>query len=257
MKKINLFYVIAIAAVLLASCKPESETKTYIVDFEDVTLTDGIYNGSDLSGTPQKETAWGEEITNYYKDIVSGVAKFQNVYTNEWMSWKGFSISSKTDKETVGWGNQYSVYASGGALGSKQFAVAFSEATATIEKNEYGNFKINSLMLNNSTYAYLGMKNGEYGGGGAKKFEANDWFKVIITGSLNRTETAKVEYYLADFRDGKTFILDKWTKVDVSALGEVDKLTFEFASSDTGEWGMNTPAYVCVDNIEFEQTIEN
>ena len=150
------------------SCKPESETKTYIVDFEDVTLTDGIYNGSDLSGTPQKETAWGEEITNYYKDIVSGVAKFQNVYTNEWMSWKGFSISSKTDKETVGWGNQYSVYASGGALGSKQFAVAFSEATATIEKR-YGNFKINSPRLT-IPYAYL-YENGEYGGGGAKSLK--------------------------------------------------------------------------------------
>ena len=26
-------------------------------------------------------------------------------------------------------------------------------------------------MLNNSTYAYLGMKNGEYGGGGAKSLK--------------------------------------------------------------------------------------
>lgn len=256
MKKLNLFYVIAILAVLFVSCKPESEVKTYIVDFEDVTLTDGIYNGSDLSGTPKKETAWGEEITNYYKDIVSGVAKFQNVYSKEWYSWKGFSISCKTDKETVGYLNQYSVYGSGGALGSKQFAVAFTNATVIIDKNEHGNFKINSLMLNNSTYAYLGIKNGEYGGGDARKFKAGDWFKVTITGSLNNAETGKLDYYLADFRDEKTFILDKWTKVDVSALGEVDKLTFEFASSDTGEWGMNTPAYVCVDNIEFEQTIE-
>ncbi len=258
MKKLNLFYVIAILAVLFVSCKPESEVKTYIVDFEDVTLTDGIYNGSDLSGTPKKETAWGEEITNYYKDIVSGVAKFQNTFTKAetWTSWLGFAISNKTDQKTVGYMNQYSVYASGGALGSKQFAVAFKDATVIIDKNEHGNFKINSLMLNNSTYAYLGMKNGEYGGMG-KKFETDDWFKVTITGSLNNTETGKVDYYLADFRDGKKFVLDKWTKVDMSALGEVDKLTFEFASSDVHEiYGMNTPAYVCVDNLEFTQEIK-
>ena len=54
------------------SNKPDSETKTYIVDFEDVALTDGVYNGSDLSGTPKKEQAFGSEITNYYKDIISG-----------------------------------------------------------------------------------------------------------------------------------------------------------------------------------------
>lgn len=257
MKKLNLFTLIALVAVVFASCKPDSETKTYIVDFEDVALTDGIYNGSDLSGTPIKEEAWGSEITNYYKNIVSGVAKFENIYTSDWFSWKGFAVSSKTDKTTVGYANQYSVFASGGAMNSKQFALIFENGTVTIEKNEHGNFNINSLMLNNSTYTYLGLKNGQYGGSSARKFGANDWFKVIIIGSLNNVETGKVEYYLADFRNGKSFILDNWSKVDVSSLGDVDKLQFEFASSDTGDYGVNTPVYVCVDNIEFSQVIEN
>ena len=65
-----------------------------------------------------------------------------------------------------------------------------------------------------------------------------------------------MEYYLADFRDGKSFVLDNWSKVDVSILGDVDKLQFEFASSDTGDYGVNTPTYVCIDNIEFVQTFE-
>ena len=161
MKKINLFYVIAVAAVLLVSCKPESETKTYIVDFEDVTLTDGIYNGSDLSGTPQKETAWGEEITNYYKDIVSGVAKFQNVYTNEWMSWKGFYFK-QTDKETVGWEKSIRLCFRW-CLGFKQFAVHLAKLWQLSKMNT-------EISKSCSTTLPMlpGYENGEYGGGNAK-----------------------------------------------------------------------------------------
>ena len=44
--------------------------------------------------------------------------------------------------------------------------------------------------------------------------------------------------------------------VSFSILGDVDKLQFEFASSDTGDYGVNTPTYVCIDNIEFVQTFE-
>jgi hypothetical protein len=61
---------------------------------------------------------------------------------------------------------------------------------------------------------------------------AGDWFKLIITGFLNKAQTAVVEYYLADFRDGKSFLSNKWNKVDVSALGKVDKVVFTFDSSD-------------------------
>jgi hypothetical protein len=84
---------------------------------------------------------------------------------------------------------------------------------------------------------------------------ANDWFKVTITGYLNNVQTSSVDYYLADFRNGKSFISRSWNKVDVSALGKVDKVTFAFSSSDNGAFGMNTPAYVCIDDIEFTQTV--
>ena len=32
----------------------------------------------------------------------------------------------------------------------------------------------------------------------------------------------------------------------------MSKLGFELSSSDTGEWGMNTPAYFCFDNFGAE-----
>jgi hypothetical protein len=35
--------------------------------------------------------------------------------------------------------------------------------------------------------------------------------------------------------------LDHW--------GTIHKIAFSFESSDMGDWGMNTPAYACIDNI--------
>jgi hypothetical protein len=108
-------------------------------------------------------------------------------------------------------------------------------------------------MLTNSTYTYLDMLNGS---GFSKKFTTNDWFKVIITGYLNKIKTASVECYLADFQNGKADLLNTWKKVDMSALGNVNHVTFTFDSSDkSGEW-LNTPAYVCIDNIEYVSVVK-
>ena len=40
-----------------------------------------------------------------------------------------------------------------------------------------------------------------------------------------------------------------WTYVDLSSLGKVDQLAFRMTGSRTGDWGLNTPAYFCIDNI--------
>jgi len=241
MKKSNLFLVVIAAAFVFVSCEPEDETKTTLVDFEDVVLSvDGSWNGSDLSGTPLKEEAWGTPITNYYGSFSSTSINFNNIYTSEWDSWKGFACSSKTDTVTAGWGNQYSVSSGIGAFNSTKFALAYESASFTCPSDNNGPFSIKSLMVSNSTYAYRYMK----------AFTKGSWLKVIVTGYISNIETSKVEYYLSDFRDNKNVLLNKWDKVDVSALGSVDKVTLTVESND-----VMAPAYVCIDNIEFTQTI--
>lgn len=241
MKSIKFLLSVAIVALLFTSCQPEtvipdSVTVSTVVDFENVKLnSDSIWNGSDGSGA-----------------FTTKIATFNNNYNSTYFSWSGFACSAKRNIVTEGYGNQYSVSAGSGALGSKQFALAYSTATLLCDSNVYGNFSIKSLMLTNSTYAFLDMKNGS---AYSKKFVDGDWYKVTVTGYLNNAKTASVDYYLADFRNGKAFLSNTWNKVDVSALGKVDKVTFSFDSSDHGNWGMNTPAYACVDNIEFTQTI--
>jgi len=239
MKSTKLFFAIGILGFMLASCKQEAEVQTTVVDFENVTLnSDSIWNGSDLSGK-----------------FTSGNSTFNNSYIAAWASWSGFACSSKTDSITAGYTNQYSVMIGSGALNSKKFALAYDSASISVPKTtDY--YSIKSLYITNSTYVYLGLKNGNYGIGGiGKKFAADDWFKVTIKGYKNNVFTSSVNIYLADFRNGKSIILKNWQKVDVSSLGQVDLITFTFDSTDKAYGWLNTPAYACIDNIQFTQPV--
>ena len=247
MKTGKIFIAVSLFGLVLTSCQqekeiviPETVTPTTLVDFEGVKLnSSGYWDGSDLTG-----------------DFVSVNSTFKNSYNSAWASWTGFVCSSNTDTLTSGYNNQYSVATSSGALKSKQFAIAYDSAAFVCPANTYGNFNIKSLYITNSTYAYLGLKNGDYGTGGiGKKLTTGDWFKVTLKGYKSNVLTSSIDIYLADFRNGKSIILKSWTKVDVSALGQVDLVTFTFDSTDKSGIWLNTPAYACIDNIEFTQTI--
>jgi hypothetical protein len=255
MKRSNLFPVLVALSMVFISCKQNEET-TVIVDFEDVQLnSEGFWNGSDLSGTAVRELpAWGgtDSITNYYGSVSVKECVVKNVFTSEYDSWLGISISSVIDTVTSNYSNKYGVITGSGAFGSGKFAVVYDD-NATIEFQNPTS-AIKSIMLANATYSYLEMKNGGFG----KKFtsEDNDWFKIIITGYKNEKEVGTVGYYPADFRTGKSFLSKEWVKVDLSSLGKVDKLVFTFDSSDKDPiFGVNTPKYICVDNIQFTKAI--
>jgi hypothetical protein len=109
--------------------------------------------------------------------------------------------------------------------------------------------------VTNSTWAALSM---EFGDDYAKKFGGEsgddpDWFKLSVWGYHNGTASNDtVEFYLADYRfvnNDEDYIVKTWEWVDLSVLGEIDSLKFNLWSTDIGAYGMNTPAYFCVDNF--------
>jgi hypothetical protein len=110
------------------------------------------------------------------------------------------------------------------------------------------------MFVTNSTYAALSMENGD---AYAKKFGGADgtdpdWYLLTIKGYEKGAYTDSVNFYLADFRSDNSaddYILKSWAWVDLQPLGTVDSLTFELHSSDVGDYGMNTPAYFCLDNL--------
>lgn len=114
-----------------------------------------------------------------------------------------------------------------------------------------------SVMVNNTTYAYLTMKEGnQYS---PKLDTSNGYFKVQFIAfddtDANEMPVGYVEAYLANFAGknaaGKTGILDEWAKVDLSSLPECSVLVVNFVGSDMGEYGLNTPKYCALDNFEI------
>lgn len=80
-----------------------------------------------------------------------------------------------------------------------------------------------------------------------------DFFLLTITGldATNQT-VGSTNFYLADYRfddNSKDYIVDSWELVDLSGLQGATRLSFAVTSSDIGQYGLNTPAYVALDNL--------
>lgn len=208
--------------------------------FESLNLSaDSYWNGSDLSG-----------------GFTDGSAFFANDYDTAYFSWSGFSYSNMKDSATAGWANQYSAITASGYNGSANYVVAdeYGNAKVTLTGSATGKL-VNGFYVTNATYAYLSMRDGDLFSkkfGGATGTDA-DWFKLTAKGWLNGTQkNTTVEFYLADFRSADStedYIVRDWRWVNLQPLGNVDSLQFFLSSSDTGQWGMNTPAYFCIDNF--------
>ena len=154
--------------------------------------------------------------------------------------WNGFTYSNTTDTTTPGFTNQYSAITGSGVNGSSNFGVGFSDSArvnfsqATIVDGAY---------FTNTTYAFISMRDGD---SFAKQFEAGDFFTLTVNG-LDSADiiTNSIDVNLAV----GTSLLDTWLWTDLTSLGQVNALTFSFASSDVGAFGINTPTYFAIDDL--------
>jgi hypothetical protein len=169
----------------------------------------------------------------------------------------GFVYSNMTDSVTSGFGNQYAAKPDVGNNGSSKYAVAYGQMNKIYKT---ASFNWIELYITNSTFAHNSMRDGD---GFAKKFGGAtgndpDWFKVTIKGFKNGTlKSDSIDFYLADFRfpaNAQDFIVRDWRKVDLRKLGDADSLQFMLSSSDNGSFGMNTPAYFCLDDVRLAAT---
>ncbi len=209
-----------------------------VFDFENLNLPDtGFWNGADNSGF-------------YGNDILS----FENYCNTQYNYWSGFSYSNWTDTYNQSLDNQWSTYV-GQAYSGNVFGLAYVPIDCN---NNYQNIPINlsfinpveikNIKLSNSTYTALTILNGD---AICSAFSEGDYFFVKITSYYLGLETGADTLYLADYRNGQNIIINTWTEVDLTNLGTVDSLHFNLFSSDTGIYGMNTPAYFCLDDVEY------
>jgi hypothetical protein len=213
------------------------------VAFDELTLpAESYWNGSDGSD-----------------GFVSGGVHFSNNYDAEWGSWDGFAYSNLTDTATMGFAAQYNAVSGSGQGGSANYAVGYIGFVTppTIILPERG--FVQSLYITNSNYTYYSMLNGD---DFAKKFGGEsgddpDWYKLTITGKdVDGNSVGAVDFYLADYRfedNAEDYIVDTWKYVDLTPLGQVMSLEFTLSSSDTGDFGMNTPGYFAIDTVTYGQ----
>lgn len=237
-------------------------------DFDDLTLTpESYWRGPDPNGT---NVPGDYGTTVRVGSFQSGNIEFVNRYNLDWSSWSGFAYSNTTDTITAGYLNQYSAYTgSGYGPGDDIYGVAFgnvenldSSNVSELEQLPYVELPlgatIQSAYITNTTYAALAMRDGE---GPAKKFggasgDDEDEFKLTVYGTdaLGNPLPNTKEFWLADYTssdNSQDYIVDEWTLVDLSPLAGAKCLYFNLTSTDNGDYGMNTPAYFAIDNIEF------
>jgi hypothetical protein len=234
-------------------CVDDIITDSDTADFENLTLTPGTF--------------WNKKITSLYTLFTDGGADFPNKYNTSsygdyWSS--GFAISNMTDTVTSGYGNLFSGYAGIGVDSSENYLMAQKGAVIRIhdEANPSNHNFVKGMYVTNATYAALSMKNGD---AFAKKFGGvsgndEDWFKLSVVGYNNGAAKADtIQFYLADYRfadSSQDYIVKDWTWVNMSGLGECDSVQILLSSSDNSQWGMNTPAFLAIDNFTLDQNTD-
>lgn len=227
------------------------------MDIEAATLSPATFSNSIYGENLYAATSTQPKYSGYH-DTATDLEVAMNT-TDFWSG--GLVPSIYNNMEMEGYQNQCSVYHKdpatgfGGYKGSKAFIVAYCSTMGGGESKM--NFKtadkeavIEHAYITNNTYAYFSLLKGD-GFAHAHTYANKDWFKLTFVGyDKADVKTGEVDIYLSDFRTATSpGILTDWTKVDLSALGKVHKVTFVMSSTDGDGYWMNTPAYFCMDDI--------
>ncbi len=134
----------------------------------------------------------------------------------------------------------------------------FSESTYSnwVKIGNTGSYQIRGLKIANHPWPFYGNISGD---GFARPLNRNgDSFELYIYGvKANNTITSnKVTVTLAKNTGGTLTQSENWITVNAGqliGLGNVKYLIFQMASSDSGEFGMNTAAYFCLDKLSVQR----
>lgn len=228
---------------VLPDTPTEPVTVNAIIDFEGVSLNADGYWCGDETGT--KFDNWGSEAfaCTYTVDVVT----FNTNYTPAWASWMGYAVSNRTEKtyaaETMTTDQFNNI--TGSAKSGQNFCVVQTYGE-TIDIDVAEGVLVKGFWYTNNAWTVDAILNGD--GMTPGKFEAEDWLKCTVTGNKADGTTATVDIVLAENGD----YVKEWKYADLSSLGKVVSLSFAFSGTKNNDYGLTTPAYMCIDDIEIE-----
>lgn len=259
MRKVFLSIAAALAA---AACAYAADQSPIILDLSKSTteLTFNAENGS-----------WTGTYDDAAESIESQCFSFIHSSIAEWKTWWGFTASNSADnrqpENTLE--HQWSNMAEGGIMLNEDgniklddfgapvcsaempYLVAFyspymSERPIDVVFNDSKSYNPQSVYVNLNSYTFYTILLGD---AYARAFTNNDAFTLTIHGVAPDETEKTVEVSLAGCSNGNLTTAKGWKYVDLTPLGTVNELYFTLTTTDTGEYGANTPQYFCLDKL--------
>ncbi len=242
---------------------PQEDKGAKVINSLPVSSIQGVTDGDETTYTlslslKDNQYYLATDTTNkvgyYFKDNIEIDPFVINHTFGAWGFGESFTFSSCSDATTPGYTNLSAITKKGvstnaylisnsGAWNSTPTEISFVEGKSFLAKEVY---------VTNATYAYLAIKDRNDGNESpmVKQWTDDDEFILTITGYLQDQPTESVQVKLADGMD----ILNTWKKVDLSELGFVTKIGFSVSTTDSDPvYGMNTPAYFCIDQLKVAE----
>lgn len=233
----------------------------------------GVINGgqkykvADMEGLLAEENTYELASTTNYDDEVS-----QTMFTKNYLSgglvFKGVAIKGDGYEMAIGWGpsnvsdtTTMKATTNSGFGWDNNYYVAASKAG--VEGKNTGYLQAYYSSWNTEEHNTVSMANGEafspvgvYVSQTISSYiyepstpQEDLWFKIVAKGYKENVETATSEVYLRDNSEGGIGNYKDWRYLDLSALGEVDKIQFLVESNDVTAY---IPFYMCLDNLTYK-----
>lgn len=236
------------AALILAAAPARADLVT--VDFEDLALSAGSYvsNPTGFAALGTKDTTFSSRGATFNNSVTN-----EDFFGTRYFSWSGWAYSNVDDTSDPAFTNQYAAITGKGAGGGGNYGVAYAGGLNDAWIDLPDGSSAVSMLVTNTTYAYLTMLNGDpYGF--SKVFTTGDFFRLTITGydDLHATGGAvgSTTVDLANYSSPTDTPLNYWKSIDLSGFVGAKSLGFALESSDNDPiFGMNTPAYFAMDSL--------
>lgn len=215
--------------------------------------------------------SWTGTYDDEAPSIESQCFSFLHNSIADWMTWWGFTASNSADnlRPENNLTHQWSNMAAGGIMLNDDGSVRLDDFGAPVVSKEipylvafYSPYMSQrpvdilfsdakaydpvSVYINLNSYTYYTL---EYGDAFARAFTDGDEFILTIHGVATDETEKTVDVRLASYSNGDLTINRGWKYVDLSSLGSVNELYFTLTTTDTGEYGANTPLYFCLDKL--------
>ena len=168
-------------------------------------------------------------------------------YIPSWASWTGFAVSNRTETSFASITPDQFNNITGKAHSGNNYCVVYPFG----EEIEFDKpVTVKGFWYTNDAWTVDAILNGD--GMSPGKFEAEDWLTCFVMPTpAEGMGGARYEISLA--KDGDYVKEWKYCDLrDVDAFKNIKSISFGFDGSKKNDYGMTTPTYICIDDIEIE-----